>query len=659
MPSFDRLIYRPGRAWTGGGPSRLLSDRSRREPAAHEGQPLDPATQGLMERRFGGDLARIPTHAGGRDAEAEANRIAHAVAYPAARPAAAGSFDFSETRIHTSPEAAASATALGAMAYTSGRDIVFAPGRYRPDMPPGRELLAHELVHTIQQRRAPDPAGAAVQRQDAQPPTSMSDTVLSVFPYAKGSQVALTTLFPDSLFGFGPNHISSWVHGLQDQQVTVSEATAEVFRATAGAPVRPRGVAEGGTGGAAVPDVSIQVERTGAGRFQIQILSGAKILAAQEVRATRGQLGATVLAPVAAAPRPPPSAGQPLSPAAPLPGLEEPSRPDRDKAALDALAAPPTPPVDTTAADQKKITDALGKVAEAFVETPEGKRLLDPDSAKKLPPEVLVALPITLVSAAFAGFAGLVATKTESPVTTSPDIPLPDIGGVKIKGKVTYKGPANRPTEASITLTFAKGSLEVAPAFKATWRDPAQPPSPDNASGITAGLFVKIPLGPDAQSDKKEPSDTEKMRAEVAEPARPEARTGLRYKPGPPEVLQSFDMKSGPGKRPWNLDRLSKQIGAAFAASRDGTLHVIAIFDGIAGDTEEARKTNGERQDAAAANADVVKRALEQWLPFTKGRIETRIHFKGSEPMFGLSAEADAELGARDVSVIFVSGASR
>ena len=44
------------------------------------------------------------------------------------------------------------ATRLGASAFTFGRDIFFADGRYQPDSPAGMELLAHELTHTIQQR---------------------------------------------------------------------------------------------------------------------------------------------------------------------------------------------------------------------------------------------------------------------------------------------------------------------------------------------------------------------------------------------------------------------------------------------------------------------------------------------------------------------------
>jgi hypothetical protein len=59
--------------------------------------------------------------------------------------------DLGPIRIHTDPDAAGTATALRAQAYTYGRDLVFAPGRYAPDTHSGRRLLAHELTHSIQQ----------------------------------------------------------------------------------------------------------------------------------------------------------------------------------------------------------------------------------------------------------------------------------------------------------------------------------------------------------------------------------------------------------------------------------------------------------------------------------------------------------------------------
>jgi hypothetical protein len=61
--------------------------------------------------------------------------------------------DFSRVRIHSGPEAARSAHAVGAHAYTVGSDIVFGAGTPVHGAA-GRRLLAHELTHVIQQRQA-------------------------------------------------------------------------------------------------------------------------------------------------------------------------------------------------------------------------------------------------------------------------------------------------------------------------------------------------------------------------------------------------------------------------------------------------------------------------------------------------------------------------
>jgi hypothetical protein len=67
--------------------------------------------------------------------------------------------DFKNVRVHTDAEAAQSAQALGASAYTVGSHLVFGPGRYQPGTAEGNQLLAHELAHVVQQRghdRVPD-----------------------------------------------------------------------------------------------------------------------------------------------------------------------------------------------------------------------------------------------------------------------------------------------------------------------------------------------------------------------------------------------------------------------------------------------------------------------------------------------------------------------
>jgi hypothetical protein len=78
--------------------------------------------------------------------------------------------DFSALRIHTGDAAAESARALGAKAFTMGRDIVFGEGQFAPESSEGRELLAHEMVHTLQQSADAGP----VVRRDALDPANPS-----------------------------------------------------------------------------------------------------------------------------------------------------------------------------------------------------------------------------------------------------------------------------------------------------------------------------------------------------------------------------------------------------------------------------------------------------------------------------------------------------
>lgn len=74
--------------------------------------------------------------------------------------------DFSNVRIHTDAQAATTARQLKAVAFTTGRDIFFDQGYYRPDTEPGQWLLAHELTHVVQHRlsHGHPPAALAVMR---------------------------------------------------------------------------------------------------------------------------------------------------------------------------------------------------------------------------------------------------------------------------------------------------------------------------------------------------------------------------------------------------------------------------------------------------------------------------------------------------------------
>jgi hypothetical protein len=115
--SLQRSSQESGRSYNYGVPSIV------HEVLRSAGEPLDAKTRNFFEPRFGHDFSRV--------------------------------------RVHADANAAASARAVNALAYTVGRDVTFAAGQYDPNSLPGRKLLAHELAHVVQQR-----AGAQAASQD-------------------------------------------------------------------------------------------------------------------------------------------------------------------------------------------------------------------------------------------------------------------------------------------------------------------------------------------------------------------------------------------------------------------------------------------------------------------------------------------------------------
>jgi hypothetical protein len=99
-----------------------------------QGQPIEPATRAPYEQRF--------------------------------------SYDFSKVQVHTGDKAAASATAVDALAYTVGNHVVLGAGYRTSHAGDDGRLLAHELVHVMQwgDRAIParlpiGPADGAAERQ--------------------------------------------------------------------------------------------------------------------------------------------------------------------------------------------------------------------------------------------------------------------------------------------------------------------------------------------------------------------------------------------------------------------------------------------------------------------------------------------------------------
>ena len=111
--------------------------------------------------RFSSPASRVTTRVGhGSGGVAAPPIVASTLAGAGGRPLDARSrawfepllgHDLSRVRLYTGPQAARSASAIGARAYTVGHEIVFGDGQYPPAGERGRRLLGHELAHVVQQ----------------------------------------------------------------------------------------------------------------------------------------------------------------------------------------------------------------------------------------------------------------------------------------------------------------------------------------------------------------------------------------------------------------------------------------------------------------------------------------------------------------------------
>lgn len=75
--------------------------------------------------------------------------------------------NFDSVRIHTDNRAAQSAQDIQANAYTVGQNVVFADNQFQPNTASGKQLLAHELSHVIQQNNAPQNQNLTIDMQSA------------------------------------------------------------------------------------------------------------------------------------------------------------------------------------------------------------------------------------------------------------------------------------------------------------------------------------------------------------------------------------------------------------------------------------------------------------------------------------------------------------
>jgi len=115
---------------------------------ASSGRPLDSALQQDMGQRFGHDFSRV--------------------------------------RVHSGAAAEQSARDVSAHAYTVGHNIVFGAGQFAPMAHAGRRLIAHELMHVVQQGAATASGSGslrpALQRKPGPPKFTKGDVVILKLP---------------------------------------------------------------------------------------------------------------------------------------------------------------------------------------------------------------------------------------------------------------------------------------------------------------------------------------------------------------------------------------------------------------------------------------------------------------------------------------------
>jgi hypothetical protein len=102
-------------------------------------------------------------------------------------------WNFADVRVHAGEPAAKVAREHDARALTVGRHVFFGAGEYAPDSAGGRELLAHELAHVVQQATIPGLAGS-MQRQPNPPPKTPAALKPDYVHKAEGFAIAKYTV---------------------------------------------------------------------------------------------------------------------------------------------------------------------------------------------------------------------------------------------------------------------------------------------------------------------------------------------------------------------------------------------------------------------------------------------------------------------------------
>jgi hypothetical protein len=238
QPSTEpKILLRPAQRRAGGSGSVPAHAAP---PGAVQRYPQDAATLLRRQRELGNRMVQrlvaarkagqenapqdLTGHAVADDVEAEIQR-----ARGAGQPLDGGArsqmepalgANLGNVRVHADQRADTLSQALDARAFTTGRDIFFRQGQYAPGSTDGRELLAHELTHVVQQ-------GAATET---------------------GVQAKLTVGAPNDEYEQEADHVARQVMRREQEAVQRQPEEDDAEQATKGAAV-PNVMATGATEG--------------------------------------------------------------------------------------------------------------------------------------------------------------------------------------------------------------------------------------------------------------------------------------------------------------------------------------------------------------------------------------------------------------------------
>ena len=130
--------------------------------------------------------------------------------------------DFSGVRVHTDAGADGLNQSLSAKAFTTGRDIYFRQGEYNPGSSGGRELLAHELTHVVQQN--PDKVQTKSDDEGSQAGCSCGTSA------APGPQMKLSVSQPGDQYEQEADRVANAVMHREQQGSAGSSETNSIHR---------------------------------------------------------------------------------------------------------------------------------------------------------------------------------------------------------------------------------------------------------------------------------------------------------------------------------------------------------------------------------------------------------------------------------------------